>query len=194
MSNPDTPQPTPTVRSAPIPRDRCGMALACDLLGERWTMLLVREAFYGVSRFDDLRTDLGIPRGILSTRLAKLVADGILEKHPYREGSSRTRYEYRLSDRGRELGLALLALMQWGDRHLQDTPSPLSIRDRRSGKPLVVALVTPDGRAVSAEDVQVEVEAVADAAAAPSEEDAAPRARASKKAVRGKTGTRRAGK
>ena len=133
------------------------MALACDLLGDRWTMLIVREAFYGVSRFDDLQTDLGIPRGLLSTRLKTLVAKGVLEKHPYREGNARVRHEYRLSARGRELGVALIALMQWGDTHLQDRPSPLSITDRKSGQPLRVALVTPRGRTVAAEDVEFRV-------------------------------------
>ena len=133
------------------------MALACDLLGDRWTMLVIREAFYGVSRFDDLRADLGIPRGILSARLKKLVADGVLARQPYREGSARVRHEYHLTERGRELGLALIALMQWGARHLQHEPSPLSITDRRTGEPLQVALVTPRGQAVAAEDVEVRV-------------------------------------
>ncbi|MCA3254018.1 MAG: helix-turn-helix transcriptional regulator [Alphaproteobacteria bacterium] len=134
------------------------MALACDMLGDRWTMLIVREAFYGVSRFDDLRADLGIPRGILSARLKALVGSGVLERHPYREGSARVRHDYRLSERGRDLGLALIALMQWGDRHLQEAPSPLRITDRRTGAPLQVALVTPDGRAVAAADVDVAAE------------------------------------
>ena len=73
------------IRSAPVPRDQCGMALACDLLGDRWTMLIIREAFYGVTRFDDLRSDLGIPRGVLSSRLRGLVDRGVLETRPYRE-------------------------------------------------------------------------------------------------------------
>lgn len=154
MSNPDRTEP---VRAAPIPRDRCGMALACDLLGDRWTMLIIREAFYGVARFDDLRADLGIPRGILSARLARLVEQGVLERRPYREGAARTRHEYHLSARGQELGLVLIALMQWGDRHLQDQPSPLAITDKASGAPLTVALVTPDGLAVNAEAVQIAV-------------------------------------
>lgn len=151
MSNPET--VPPVVRAAPIPRDRCGMALACDLLGDRWTMLIVREAFYGVTRFDDLRADLAAPRGILSTRLKALVANGILERHPYREGKARVRHEYRLTARGAELALPLIALMQWGDRHLQAEPSLLSIQDRKSGQPLRVALVTPAGEAVRPEEV-----------------------------------------
>ncbi len=133
------------------------MALACDLLGDRWTMLVIREAFYGVSRFDDLRADLGIPRGILSTRLKTLVAQGVLEKHPYRESGARVRHEYRLSERGRDLGIALIALMQWGDRHLRHDPAPLRITDRRTGEPLHVALVTPAGQAVAEDDIDFRI-------------------------------------
>lgn len=155
MSNSDgTP---PAVRSAPIPLDRCGMAIATDLLGDRWTMLIIREAFYGVSRFDDLRADLGIPRGVLSSRLRALVLAGILEKRPYRDGTARVRQEYRLSPRGRDLGLTLIALMQWGDTHLNDAPPLLGVIDRRSGVPLRVALVGPDGKAVETEDVDFRV-------------------------------------
>lgn len=120
-------------------------------------MLIIREAFYGVSRFDDLRSDLGIPRGVLSTRLISLVDAGILERHPYREGSARSRHEYRLSARGRDLSLTLLSLMQWGDTHLNDEPSLLTMADRKTGVHLRVALVTPDGRAVDMEDVEFRI-------------------------------------
>lgn len=133
------------------------MALACDLLGDRWTMLIIREAFYGVTRFDDLRSDLAIPRGVLSSRLGALVEQGVLEKCPYREQGARVRFEYRLSPQGRDLGLVLIALMQWGDRHLRDAPSRLAITDRVSGAGLQVALVKPDGRAVPADDVVLTV-------------------------------------
>lgn len=130
------------------------MALACDLLGDRWSMLILREAFYGVSRFDDLRADLGAPRGILSARLKALVAAGVLERHPYRDGTARMRHEYRLSARGQELALPLLALMQWGDRHLRDGQTALRLFSAQGGAPLHVALVTPDGRAVAPQDVR----------------------------------------
>jgi DNA-binding HxlR family transcriptional regulator len=157
MSNPPADTTPAAVRAAPVPHDRCGMALACDVLGDRWTMLILREAFYGVARFDDLRADLGIPRGVLSARLKKLVAEGVLDKLPYREGAARVRHEYRLSAAGRELGLTILALMQWGDRHLQHAPSPLAVTDASTGLPLTVALVTPEGRAVAVDAVRIEV-------------------------------------
>lgn len=133
------------------------MALACDMLSDRWTMLILREAFYGVSRFEDLRADLGIPRGILSTRLGRLVAHGILKKHPYRESNARIRHEYRLTDVGQELGLPLIALMEWGDRHLQDQPPRLRLVEQSSGDVLQAALVNSKGLAVARENVRIEI-------------------------------------
>lgn len=156
MSNSESETAENRVRSAPIPLDRCGMALACDLLGDRWTMLIIREAFYGVSRFDDLRADLGIPRGILSERLKKLVRKGVMEKRPYRVGSARLRHEYHLSAQGRELGLPLIALMQWGDRHLQTQPQLLNIIERQTGEALRVGLLTENGRAVDQADIHMD--------------------------------------
>ncbi len=120
-------------------------------------MLILREAFYGVSRFEDLRADLRIPRGVLSMRLARLVAQGVLEKHPYREEKARVRHEYRLSAQGHELGLALVALMQWGDRHIQHRPSPMALVDRQTGEALTVAFVSTSGRVVGRADIVTEI-------------------------------------
>lgn len=157
MSTPETYPSEPPVRSAPVARDACGMALATELLGDRWTLLILREAFYGVSRFDDLRADLTIPRGILSTRLKALVGAGLLVKTPYRQGRDRVRYAYQLSPMGQDLALTLIALMQWGERHLQTGPSPVRLTDRRTGQMLQIALVTPDGQAVPAQQVDFQI-------------------------------------
>lgn len=94
------------------------------ILGERWTVVVLREVFLGVRRFDDIRRHAGIPRQVLTDRLASLVEEGILEKRPYREAGSRTRHEYGLTPMGRELQPILLAVAQWGDRHLADPAGP----------------------------------------------------------------------
>ena len=99
----------------------------------------------------------GISRSHLTKIVQTLGAQGLLETRPYREQGARVRQEYRLSPRGQDLGLALIALMQWGDRHLRDAPSRLAITDRVSGAGLQVALVKPDGRAVPADDVVLTV-------------------------------------
>lgn len=154
MSNPASDHGDVFVRVAPVARDACGMALAADLLGDRWTLLILREVFYGVGRFDDVRADLDIPRAILSTRLKALVGAGLLVKYPYRQGRERVRFAYQVSSMGQDLALTLIALMQWGERHLQPGPSPVRVRDRRTGQALKVAFVTPDGQAVSTKDAE----------------------------------------
>ncbi|MGB6057972.1 MAG: helix-turn-helix domain-containing protein [Microthrixaceae bacterium] len=104
----------------------CSIASALDVVGDRWTILILRDAFRGIRRFDEIRRDLDIPRAVLSERLRRLVDDGILVKRPYQDRPAR--YEYRLTPMGRELSPILVALMQWGDRWLtegQDPPTRL---------------------------------------------------------------------
>ena len=98
-----------------------------ELLGERWTFLILREAFWGVRRFSELQRNLGIARNILSSRLQSLVAAGILERRLYQ--AEPDRYEYRLTEMGRDLYPAVVAIMRWGDRHLTgDRGAPLVLR------------------------------------------------------------------
>jgi len=97
-----------------------GRALA--LVGERWTLLILREAFFGVRRFGQLARNLNIPRPTLSARLRTLVAAGLLERVPYSRDPER--HEYRLTDAGRDLFPAIVALMRWGDEHLSHPNGP----------------------------------------------------------------------
>ena len=94
----------------------CSVARTVEVVGERWTMLILREAFLGVRRFDAIQRDLGIARNILSDRLGKLVEHGVLERRRYQERPER--FEYRLTDRGRDLYPIVVTLMRWGDEHL----------------------------------------------------------------------------
>ena len=141
--------------TAPITRDTCGLAMACDVIGDRWTLLILREAFYGVTRFEAVRSDLDAPRAILSQRLAALVQNGILERVPYRQEGARTRHEYKLTAKGRDLGLALMALLEWGDRHVRSKPSPVQIVEERTGQPLRICVATRDGRLVEPSAVAI---------------------------------------
>ncbi len=100
----------------------CSIGRAMDLLGERWTMLILREAFWGVRRFTELQRNLGIARNILSARLQALVAAGILERRLYHEEPER--YEYVLTQKGRDLYPAIVAIMRWGDKHLSEGQAP----------------------------------------------------------------------
>ncbi|WLS89290.1 helix-turn-helix domain-containing protein [Serratia marcescens] len=100
----------------------CGLAQAADLLGDRWTLLILRESFYGVRRFEELRENIGASRQALSNRLNAMVEQELLAKRAYREPGERERHEYVLTDKGRSLGPILVALMAWGHRHILHDP------------------------------------------------------------------------
>ena len=95
---------------------------ALELVGERWTMLILKEAFFGVRRYGQLARNLKIPRPTLSSRLRKLVDDGLLERVLYARDPDR--FEYRLTEAGRDLFSAVIVLMQWGDKHLSGPEGP----------------------------------------------------------------------
>jgi DNA-binding HxlR family transcriptional regulator len=106
----------------------CSIAGTLELVGERWTILILRDAFLGVRRFDDLQRSLGIARNVLQARLARLVEAGVLERRPYQERPQR--FEYCLTDKGRDLWPVLVALMEWGDRHLAPGGPPTVLEHR----------------------------------------------------------------
>src|SRR6266508_1731530 len=106
----------------------CSIARTLELIGEKWALLALREVFLGVRRFDAIQRNTGAPRDILSARLRKLVASGVLERQQYQERPAR--FEYRLTQPGRELLPVLLTLMQWGDRYLSHGDPPLTYRHR----------------------------------------------------------------
>ena len=100
----------------------CSIARTLEIVGERWTMLIIRDALLGRHRFDEFRTSLGIARNILTDRLNRLVDNGILERIRYQDVPPR--FDYQLTDRGRELATPILALMHWGDRHVAGRAGP----------------------------------------------------------------------
>lgn len=111
---------TPSGRKEEAFDDSVGAAAA--LLGDTWTFLILREAFFGVQRFNEFAENLGLSRNILSNRLKTLVAKGIFEMRPY--GPGKARYEYRLAKPGRDIFPIVVALLQWGDKYLVDSRKP----------------------------------------------------------------------
>lgn len=111
------------------------IARTLDVIGDRWTLLILRDAFRGVRRFDELQRDLGIARNILTDRLQKLVDQGILSRIPYQ--SRPARFEYRLTPKGRDLSPTLVALMHWGDKWMaEDGRPPLVLTHKTCGEPV----------------------------------------------------------
>ena len=130
----------------------CSIARTLEVVGDRWTLLIVRDVFLGKQRFDQLLESLGIASNVLTDRLNRLVEEEILERVTYSERP--LRYEYQLTPKGKELRVPLLALMQWGDRHLSEKP-PRVARRKSDRSPVSVRLVAKDGAIVPASDLEV---------------------------------------
>ncbi|GAA4570863.1 helix-turn-helix domain-containing protein [Micromonospora coerulea] len=130
--------------------ENCTIARAMAILGERWTLVVLREVFNGIRRFDDMRVRTGIPRQVLTNRLATLVEQGVLRREPYREPGSRVRHEYRLTEKGLDLWPVLVAVLGWGDRYLADPEgSPLRMTHRDCGAEVHVELRCAEGHEVA---------------------------------------------
>jgi DNA-binding HxlR family transcriptional regulator len=109
----------------------CSVAQCLEVVGEWWSLLIIRDAFLGVTRFDDFSRRLGISRNILQQRLATLVEHGVLTRVPYSEHPPR--FDYRLTEKGRDLWPVLTALRQWGDRHAAPTGPPVQLVHKGCG-------------------------------------------------------------
>ena len=139
---------------ATVPDSTCSIARSLGILGERWTFLILREAFLGTTRFAQFRDRLGVAPDVLTDRLSTLVAYGAMERHPYQEPGARSRMDYRLTPAGRELQVVLTALQQWGDDHLPAPNGPSMLRRvRGTDRPVRVGYVDQDGREVAADEV-----------------------------------------
>jgi DNA-binding HxlR family transcriptional regulator len=130
--------------------DHCSIAATLDVVSTRSAFLILREAFYGTTRFDDFaqRTQLSDP--VTATRLRELVDEGLLEREDYQEPGQRTRQRYRLTDKGADLFPSLVALMQWGDRWLDERGGPVVLSHRDCG-----ARVRAELRCEAGHDVDV---------------------------------------
>jgi DNA-binding HxlR family transcriptional regulator len=136
--------------------DRCSIARALSVVGTRSTMLILREAFYGTTRFDDFSRRVGITDASSAARLKELVDAGIFVKKPYRPEKGRTRYEYVLTKMGEDLLPVVLGLMQWGDQYLQQDDGPLDVVDSR-GEPVRVRVTDDRGSEVPMNELRVRV-------------------------------------
>jgi DNA-binding HxlR family transcriptional regulator len=144
------------MRASEIAEQRCSIARPAALVGDRWTLVILRQAFNGIKRFEDFQETLGISRSLLSERLARLVDAGILRREPYKD-SVRTRDRYRLTEMGLDLYPVLMALRQWGDRYLaEDDYPPIDIRHRDcGGEPTLELRCSKCGEEVGARDAEV---------------------------------------
>lgn len=145
---------TPFRHQSPIHVSHCTLAASFDFLGDRWSLLVVRSALFGVRRFEDFHTELGIPRTVLAARLKRLVAAGIMTRQGYRVAGSRPRAEYLLTEMGEALRLPFLAMRQWSDQWVgkSHTP-PMNLVRRSNGARVHIACVDDTGALVDLEDL-----------------------------------------
>jgi len=137
---------------------QCGLPSALEVMGERWSFMILRASFNGIRHFEDFQSQLGIARNILSNRLARLVENGILKREPMPD--DRRRVEYRLTEKGIDLLPALIALRQWGEKYGRG-PSSLTVVDARDRRPIApLRLHAEDGRPLRYEELDWEESAV----------------------------------
>lgn len=130
--------------------DNCTVGRAMDILGERWTVVVLREIMSGLHRFEDMRVRTQIPRQVLANRLATLVAAGVVRREPYREPGARQRHEYRPTQMGLDLWPVFVALLGWGNRYLADpSGSPLAAVHRGCGAEVAYTLSCASGHRIS---------------------------------------------
>lgn len=141
------------MKRTPLDHMNCSIAQTLDVVGDPWTLLIVRDALFGVNRFDDFRRSLGIPRATLSSRLDTLVEHGVMERRQYQDRPDR--HEYVLTEKGRDLRRVMVSMLQWGDEWSALPEPPVTLIDadtgdeiepvyvdRRSGRPLADLKVT----------------------------------------------------
>lgn len=148
--------PRPTSTSSKVPDTTCSIARSLGVLGERWTMLILRDALLGSTRFAEFQRSLGVAPDVLTDRLNTLVDHGVMTRVPYQEPSARSRFEYHLTPAGRELQLVLTALQQWGDTYLPHPGGPSLLRRRRGTKrPVRLGLIDDRGNEVDLEQLEL---------------------------------------
>ena len=145
---------TPRASRSPIAPEICNLAKAIDLVGDRWCLLILRSALYGVRRFDDFQTELGAPRTVLSGRLKRLTDVGILQRVSYKEPGKRARPEYLLTEMGASLQPILIGLTQWGDRWVGNSDPPISFT-HKNGQAIRAGFVDEADRALPASEIRI---------------------------------------
>jgi DNA-binding HxlR family transcriptional regulator len=143
------------MRRTNLARALCPIARSLDEIGDWWTLLIVRDAFHGARRFGEFQRGLGLARNVLSARLRKMVADGVLEMRPAADGGAHS--EYHLTEKGLGLRVILVALRQWGEDNLFEDGEPMTVLvDKADGEPLGrLRLTAGDGRVINPLDVEI---------------------------------------
>jgi DNA-binding HxlR family transcriptional regulator len=128
-----------------LERERCSIVDALDAIGDTWSVLVLRQLFFGIHRFNEIQDGLGISRSVLTDRLNRLVELGVIKTVPYQEPGHRARNEYRMTRKGVGLLPLMVALMQWGDEHVNADNPPVALHHRTTGERVKLELRTNSG-------------------------------------------------
>lgn len=139
----------------PVVAGRCSLSGTLDIVGERWTLLLLREALMGATRFSEFRVAFPMASNLLTTWLSKLVEAGLMERVPYQDQGQRARTSYHLTPSGTELAIAVGALQRWGDQHLRSEYGPVATYRTRDGRPVTARFVDENGTVIDDSDVEI---------------------------------------
>lgn len=149
------------MRWTELREEPCPVARGLSVIGDRWTVLVLRDLFLGQRRFEPIRERLGCARHILSDRLKRLEAAGVVERRPYRERP--LRHEYRLTEAGRALHDVLVTLIVWAERHAPGERSSIALVDRETGAPVDPVLIDRrTGREITVRSIRAEPQAASD--------------------------------
>jgi DNA-binding HxlR family transcriptional regulator len=129
------------MKHSALREENCAIARSSAVVGERWVWVILRQAFNGARRFEDFQRGIGLARNVLTDRLNRLVDHGILERRPYSQGAARDLHEYRLTDKGRALFPAYVALMQWGNEWTELPAPPVDLLHKPCGHRTTVRVV-----------------------------------------------------
>jgi DNA-binding HxlR family transcriptional regulator len=157
--SPDVLDLDPRLQARRDPAPNCSIDRALRVLSTRSALLLLREAFYGVTRFDELVARVGISEPVAAARLKELVTEGLLVREPYREPGQRTRHAYRLTDKGADILPVLVSLLQWGDRWTPaDGGGPVALTHLGCGEPVRAELRCGAGHVVPAGELHAQLD------------------------------------
>ena len=145
------------LNQSPVPLDDCGMAALAQILGDKWTLLIIRQVFYGVAKFEDMRAELGIPRAVLTGRLNRLLEVNVIKKVPYQQPGQRGRFAYELDGAGKALMPFLMEALNWGDTYLRQKPGAIELIEKGTGGIVTRKFVNENGQLVDDSQVRARI-------------------------------------
>jgi len=136
----------------------CPIMKTIGQIGDKWTLLILRECFVGTKRFDDFQTHLGVSKSVLTVKLNLMIENGLLEKTRYKNEKERARFEYRLSKKGKDLQKILVSLLDWGNQYLVGkNEETLFVVDKERGHDIELAFTNSSGEFISGRDIRLRV-------------------------------------